>query len=589
MSAKDRFLAVAMIAFGAIAASGQTRLDLRTQTKNVDFTAAASTSPVKTGTALPSLCTPGAAYFLMSAGPGQNLYLCTDINSWSVQGGASSGTTIDLGPSVTLGSSTRLLIGGNCSLTSPCHARTGSVTYTYQDGGVYVDLTSGSPTARIYISDGSDGAAAGTIQVRNSAASGLTCSAGCTVSNGQTSFPGASIPLAIWTATNAGAWDATGSDLRSALSTTPEPSAGLGILITQGAGTTVSVDSTVVPQKFSGAGSPGNVSSSSLGDFYVDTQNVETYQCFNPGGACNGTAQGNWVKVVSSSSSGGSGINTSTLSKKFDGIGAPGVVVGSTIGDLYLDTANSKIYLCFNPLTCTAVAAGNWVQSGSGTGSGSTGPTTTIDGVYAVSNGSNYFAVHQVNGLPDAATFTWLNQPAGATDTIVGSHARHVFVPGPGSNGDNLAVRVDANTLSPTSFTLTGSLVGCSANTSVNNSLCGIGITDGTKIVTFGWMSVYGGIGLAVAGWSNATTLSAIAANKYWPLFNQITSMRISLSGGTLTFLVSLDGGASYDPIYSTPVTSFFSSANGLNGCWAVNNNWTNGIGSSTLVDWNIR
>ncbi len=68
---------------GQLLMPAQTALDLRTQTKNVDFTQALSTKPNKSGATLPPACTLGETFFLTGAPAGQNLYGCTDANAWS--------------------------------------------------------------------------------------------------------------------------------------------------------------------------------------------------------------------------------------------------------------------------------------------------------------------------------------------------------------------------------------------------------------------------------------------------------------------------------------------------------------------------
>jgi hypothetical protein len=70
----------------ALACYGQTTLiNLATQGKNIDFTAAPFTRPVKTGTALPATCSPGDLFFKSDAPAGQNLYACTAVNTWVPQ------------------------------------------------------------------------------------------------------------------------------------------------------------------------------------------------------------------------------------------------------------------------------------------------------------------------------------------------------------------------------------------------------------------------------------------------------------------------------------------------------------------------
>ena len=84
--------------FAALAtiATGQTQVDLRTQSKSVDFTSASSTKPFAAGPALPATCAVGQMFFLTSAATGQNVYGCSVANSWTLQsGGPTSPTTVD--------------------------------------------------------------------------------------------------------------------------------------------------------------------------------------------------------------------------------------------------------------------------------------------------------------------------------------------------------------------------------------------------------------------------------------------------------------------------------------------------------------
>jgi len=74
--------------------NGQNLVDLRTQTKNVNFSGAASTIPAQTGTTLPATCTPGQLFFNTGSTPGQNLYACAPANTWTVLGGSSGSGTV---------------------------------------------------------------------------------------------------------------------------------------------------------------------------------------------------------------------------------------------------------------------------------------------------------------------------------------------------------------------------------------------------------------------------------------------------------------------------------------------------------------
>src|SRR6185437_3850725 len=76
----------AILMAGCLAAwaGAQTLVDLRTQSKSVNFTAATSTSPFQAGTTLPATCSVGQAFFQTNAAAGLNLYGCTATNSWTL-------------------------------------------------------------------------------------------------------------------------------------------------------------------------------------------------------------------------------------------------------------------------------------------------------------------------------------------------------------------------------------------------------------------------------------------------------------------------------------------------------------------------
>jgi hypothetical protein len=70
----------------AVIGEAQTQIDLRTQGKSVNFSGASFTLPSQTGTLLPAACQVGATFILTTALAGQNWYVCTLTNQWSVQG-----------------------------------------------------------------------------------------------------------------------------------------------------------------------------------------------------------------------------------------------------------------------------------------------------------------------------------------------------------------------------------------------------------------------------------------------------------------------------------------------------------------------
>lgn len=69
--------------------SAQTQLDLRTQSKSVDFSGALSTKPFQTGGVLPPTCGVGQMFFVTTAPGGQNTFGCTAPNVWTLESGIS--------------------------------------------------------------------------------------------------------------------------------------------------------------------------------------------------------------------------------------------------------------------------------------------------------------------------------------------------------------------------------------------------------------------------------------------------------------------------------------------------------------------
>jgi hypothetical protein len=69
----------------------QTQVDLKTQSKSVDFTGASSTKPLQAGTVLPATCGVGALFFKTDATAGANIYACTSTNAWTAASGSGGG------------------------------------------------------------------------------------------------------------------------------------------------------------------------------------------------------------------------------------------------------------------------------------------------------------------------------------------------------------------------------------------------------------------------------------------------------------------------------------------------------------------
>src|SRR3954447_15008334 len=103
-------LLICAAAAGSLA--GQTQVDLKTESKNADFTGHPFTKPMKMGPTLPVACTTGEMFFNLASPNGQNLYGCTSTNTWSLEitggGVTTSAQLTDF--TVTLGSSTVLNI-----------------------------------------------------------------------------------------------------------------------------------------------------------------------------------------------------------------------------------------------------------------------------------------------------------------------------------------------------------------------------------------------------------------------------------------------------------------------------------------------
>jgi hypothetical protein len=245
-----QILWVILVLVAASAARAQTRVDLRTQSRNVDFSSASTTKPVRTGTTLPSTCTTGEMFFKTDAIPGQNLQMCTITDTWTAimgsgggggGGSAATATAELLDFQVLQLNTTTLGIGLSCSTELPCAVRFGNTTTKFINGAT-VSLSSGTPTgvAFIYITS------QGSLVVGHNLTGTVTCSSGCTAQSGVTSIPHNAIPVASWTVTN-GAWDTGGgTDFRGYLSI-KNIAAGTGLLSTELNGlTTIGIYATVI-------------------------------------------------------------------------------------------------------------------------------------------------------------------------------------------------------------------------------------------------------------------------------------------------------------------------------------------------------
>jgi hypothetical protein len=230
-----KILLTVLIAFNAL---GQTQVDLKLQTKNIDFSGAAMVSPFPVGFNLPANCTTGNMFFKSNAPTGANLYGCVAGNSWSLESGGSSGSgSGGSGAGIPLllerVSGTALAIGQACSAAAPCMVAIGASTYSFLAGAA-VTISAGSGLVLAYVDRN------GTLTVGEGSPTtpALSCT-NCTVANGVTQFPPDSIPLGTWTATS-GVWDQTGTDNRAILTAGRSFTAGPNVSISE-AGSNVTI------------------------------------------------------------------------------------------------------------------------------------------------------------------------------------------------------------------------------------------------------------------------------------------------------------------------------------------------------------
>ncbi len=216
-----------------------TQLDLRMQSRDVDFSGASATRPFKSGTGLPSSCGQGEMYYRLDAAAGMNVYGCTAANSWTLeQGPPAASMASQLGDfGVTRTNATTLAIGAGCSTSTPCTVRFGALVYSFGSGAT-VTISAGSGLAFIYVSS------AGALTVGHNVTA--NCGGVCVAQGGVTAFPADAIPIFTWSATN-GSWDANGGADQRAFLSSKSVTAGVGITSTEISGKTqLSADTTVI-------------------------------------------------------------------------------------------------------------------------------------------------------------------------------------------------------------------------------------------------------------------------------------------------------------------------------------------------------
>ena len=242
---RHKYLLLVLALMLAASCFGQTLVDLRTQSKSIDFSALPSTRPVQVGTALPATCQVGQMFFKSDAIAGANLYGCAATNVWSVQSagnGGGSGTGASMAAQLgdlqaTRTSSNILTIGANCSAATPCNVRFGSTVFTITAGATAT--VSGSSTGMLFAYVAGNGI----VTVGHNLT--VSCN-GCAAQSGITSFPPDSVPIATWSVTNGSLDQTGGQDFRAVLGT-KNVIAGPGVTASETNGNTVvSVDTSLV-------------------------------------------------------------------------------------------------------------------------------------------------------------------------------------------------------------------------------------------------------------------------------------------------------------------------------------------------------
>ena len=176
---KRAILLVVLLGLPGRKCEAQTKVDLSSQSKSVDFSTAAFTLPVRTGPSLSVSCRVGELFYKTNAPAGQNLYGCTSTNVWSLQSGGSGGGSggggavssvagkvgdvslqyTDLTDFKVQLSGGTAVIGAGCSASLPCTVRFGSKSYLFPNPATISNLT-GTGTAgphTVYIFVRADG------------------------------------------------------------------------------------------------------------------------------------------------------------------------------------------------------------------------------------------------------------------------------------------------------------------------------------------------------------------------------------------------------------------------------------------------
>jgi hypothetical protein len=210
---RDQIFCTTLWALSVVIASGQTAVDLRTQSKDVDFSGAASTKPMQTGAAIPATCAPGQMFFLTTAPAGSNVYGCEATNVWALESGGGAGAINQLTDAVCARTSGTVAtcsfpVGGT-NFGSSNYSTATSTSWT-------VTISTGASTATTFYQYWNP-VSPGTVSIdtAGSSFSGIMCNGGCTLVNTSVSgYPDDVKPIGRLTAgVRANTWDAFASCL----------------------------------------------------------------------------------------------------------------------------------------------------------------------------------------------------------------------------------------------------------------------------------------------------------------------------------------------------------------------------------------
>lgn len=196
----------------------QTRVDLRSQSKNIDFSQAQSVRPFRTGTALPAVCTPGEMFFKTDAAPGGNVFGCVATDTWSEQGEVDPVTDFE---GELDASANRLTIAcrkGNCNV------QTGDAITPFAGLEASFTPASGTYTAFVYFEDQ---------MLRYGYSEGAMASCGTSCIQGISGFPTNSVPLFTAAVSNGQLVAGSLVDRRSRYRGPKRPIAGANIVLAE--------------------------------------------------------------------------------------------------------------------------------------------------------------------------------------------------------------------------------------------------------------------------------------------------------------------------------------------------------------------